>query len=60
MCLGYKFAQVLLPTLVSKIIYNFDFEFEEKEFMKEDVHVVASVFQNHQTPINVRVTKTPE
>ena len=60
MCLGYKFAQVMLPTLVSKIVYNFDLEFEDKEFMKEDTHVIASVFQNHQTPINMRVKRTPE
>ena len=27
MCLGYQFGKVMLPTLISKIVSNFDFEF---------------------------------
>ena len=35
-CLGYILARVMMPTIISKIVYNFDFEFVDKSFYEDD------------------------
>lgn len=43
-CLGYALARVIMPSIVSKIVYNFDFEFVDKSLYEEDKYIVATTF----------------
>jgi hypothetical protein len=49
----------MLPTILSKIVYNFDFEFTDANLYQDDVHVVASAKQNFSEAIQVRIKSAP-
>lgn len=46
-CIGYNLANVMMPTIISKIAHDFDMEFVDQNLYEEDVFVVASALQNH-------------
>lgn len=54
-CIGYMFAQAMMPSILTKVIANFDFEFEEKELYEEHKYPVATLSQNHQYPIPIKI-----
>lgn len=57
-CIGYNLAKVMMPTIISKIVYEFDMEFVDQNLYEEDVFVVASALQNHQYPIKIKIKST--
>ena len=54
-CIGYLFAYSIMPSLLTKIIYNFDFEFVDEALKEEHTFPVASTAQNHMPPIEVKI-----
>ena len=43
-CLGYNFANMIIPSLIVKIIDKFDFDFTDAEMKEEHKFPIASVF----------------
>lgn len=54
-CIGYMFSLNIMPNLLSKLIKNFDFEFVDKKYDEEHYFPIASLAQNRQLPIEVRL-----
>ena len=43
-CLGYQFANVIIPTLISRIIFQVDLEFTDRDLtINEDKYPVATL-----------------
>ena len=55
-CLGYQFAKVIIPSLVTKMIHGIEYEFADPQLVKEEHHYpIASLDQSRQPPIDVRI-----
>ena len=60
-CAAYKLAEYLSPNVLIRLIHNFDFEFADSDLQNEPhMYPIASIFQNHLTPIMIRCTKINE
>lgn len=46
----------IIPSMVTKIVQTFDFEFVDKSMYDEDWLPIASFLQSRNPPINVKVT----
>lgn len=55
-CIGYNFANMIISSLIVKIINKLDFEFTDAELKEEHNFPIASAFQNHSPPVYVKVT----
>lgn len=56
-CLGYMFAKAIIPRLITRMNYLFDFELTDAEYKdNEDKFPIASVAMNHLPPINMKIT----
>ena len=56
-CLGYMFSKTIMPSLITKIIHTFDFEFVDEHMKSPDYYPAASFLQNYYPAINLKVSK---
>jgi len=56
-CLGYKFAQLVIPIMIINLINKFEIEHVDKSLNEEDNWPIASTFQSVNPPIKIKMTK---
>jgi len=54
-CLGYRFAELVMPLVVLNITQNYDFKFTSKEMIDEDTYPMATVFGSIKKPLNIKI-----
>ena len=48
-------ALVVIPSLLTKFIHLYDFEFVDTKYMQEDVYPLASIGLSKKVPVEVKV-----
>jgi len=56
-CLGYNFAEMVMPIMIMNMINSFEFEYVDKSMEDEDNWPSASALQSFTPPIKVKITK---
>jgi len=54
-CLGYRFAELVMPMIVINVTHNYNFILTSKDMIDEDTYPVASFFNNIKKPLNIKI-----
>lgn len=54
-CLGYKFAELIIPSLVINMVHNYDFEFVDKKWYEIDKYPIAVLFNSIKHPLLINI-----